>query len=164
MDQHGERGERATDGARDFDFWIGRWRIANRRLARRLEGCTEWETFEAACEVRPLPGGLGNQDFFRTGFWPDFVGMTLRLYDPAARRWSIFWADTRQGLLQPPVVGAFEGDVGVFLGDDVFGGRPIRVRFTWTRGPAPRWEQAFSADGGRTWETNWTMEMTRAGP
>jgi len=24
-----------------------------------------------------------------------------------------------------------------------------------------RWEQAFSADGGVSWETNWTMQFSR---
>jgi hypothetical protein len=44
------------------------------------------------------------------------------------------------GLLDPPVLGAFDGDVGIFEGDDELGGRPIRVRFTWSRvtTPAPR--------------------------
>ena len=71
----------------------------------------------------------------------------------------------RPGLLDPPVLGGFDGDVGIFEGDDVFDGRPIRVRFTWSRvtTPAPRWEQAFSADGGETWETNWVMDFTRIG-
>jgi hypothetical protein len=72
-----------------------------------------------------------------------------------------YWADSRRGILEPPVVGSFDGDVGTFYGDDVFEGRPIRVRFLWTRGASPRWEQAYSADGGKTWETNWTMDMTR---
>ncbi|MFT3917633.1 MAG: NIPSNAP family protein [Anaeromyxobacteraceae bacterium] len=111
--------------------------------------------------MRPLPGGLGNLDEFRTDFWPGFVGMTFRFHDPVARTWSIHWADSRGHALQPPVVGRFEGDTGIFEGDDTLDGRPVRVRFTWTRGESPRWEQAFSPDGGRTWETNWTMAMTR---
>jgi hypothetical protein len=150
-----------ADGRHDFDFWMGTWRIHNRRLRARLAGSTEWDAFEARGQTWPILNGLGNRDEFRTDFWPDFVGMTFRFFDPATRKWSIYWADSRHGVLEPPVVGSFEGDVGTFYGDDVFEGRPIRVRFIWTRGTSPRWEQAFSADGGRTFETNWTMDMSR---
>ncbi|MET0555021.1 MAG: NIPSNAP family protein [Vicinamibacteria bacterium] len=150
-----------ADGRHDFDFWMGTWRIHNRRLRARLSGSTEWDEFEARGQTWPMLNGLGNRDEFRTGFWPDFLGMTFRFFDPATRTWSIYWADSRHGTLEPPVVGRFEGDVGTFYGEDVFEGRPIRVRFIWTRGETPRWEQAFSTDGGGTWETNWTMDMTR---
>ena len=150
-----------ADGRHDFDFWTGTWRIHNRRLRARLSGSTEWDEFEARGQTWPILNGLGNRDEFRTDFWPDFLGMTFRFFDPATRQWSIYWADSRRGRLEPPVVGSFAGDVGTFYGDDVFEGRPIRVRFIWTRGASPRWEQAFSTDGGKTWETNWTMDMTR---
>lgn len=155
------------DGSHDFDFLFGRWSIHNRRLIGRLRGSHEWAEFEATSEVRPILDGLGNVDEFRTEYWPGFVGFTLRIYDPATRRWSLFWVDNRTGVLQPPVIGAFDGDEGVFEGDDTFEGRPIRVRFLWRRGTdRAHWEQAFSADGGETWETNWVMELTReaAGP
>jgi hypothetical protein len=92
--------------------------------------------------------------------------MSFRFFDPTTRQWSIYWADSRRpGLLDPPVVGSFTGDTGVFEGDDTFKGKPIRVRFTWSRvaTPSPRWEQAFSDDGGETWETNWVNDFTRIG-
>jgi hypothetical protein len=152
------------DGRRDFDFWMGRWNVHNRRLRERLAGSTAWDEFEATCVARELAGGLGNEDEYRTDFAGGFVGMTFRFYDPAAKLWSLYWADSRRGVLDPPVVGSFSGDTGVFEGADTFEGRPIRVRFTWSRispGKA-RWEQAFSADAGTTWETNWVMDMTRA--
>jgi hypothetical protein len=152
-----------ADGRHDFDFWAGSWRIHNRRLRARLAGSAEWDEFEARGTTWPILDGLGNRDEFRTDFWPDFVGMTFRFFDPVTRQWSIYWADSKHGTLEPPVVGSFAGDVGTFYGDDVFQGRPIRVRFIWTRGASPRWEQAFSTDGGKTWETNWTMDMTREG-
>ena len=93
---------------------------------------------------------------------PGFVGMTFRFFDPKSRTWAIHWVDNQASVLEPAVFGSFSGDVGVFKGPDVFRGRPITVRFIWsgvTTG-RPRWEQAFSADGGQTWETNWTMEFT----
>jgi hypothetical protein len=107
---------------------------------------------------------VGNEDVFRTDFAGGFTGMSFRFFDKATGLWSIYWADSRRGVLDPPVVGSFDGDVGTFEGSDVFEGRPIRVRFIWSRvsSPAPRWEQAFSEDGGKTWETNWVMEASRS--
>ena len=153
------------DASHDFDFWTGRWRVHNERLVKRLQGCTAWETFEAACEAWPLPGGLGNMDTFRTEHWPGFAGMSLRLYDPHTCQWSIYWASNQTGTLDPPVVGSIADGLGIFEGRDVLDGRPIVVRFTWsdiTKASA-RWEQAFSPDEGRTWEKNWVMVMTRVG-
>ena len=152
--------------ARDFDFLTGRWAVRNRWLRRRLAGSDDWEEFEATAVSRPLPGDLGNEDEFRTDHDGGFVGMSFRFFDPESQRWSIYWADSRRpGELDPPVIGGFDGDVGVFEGEDVHRGRPVLVRFTWsgvTTG-APRWEQAFSDDGGRTWETNWVMDFAPAG-
>jgi hypothetical protein len=153
----------ANDGARDFDFWMGAWKIHNRRLRERLKGSTTWDEFESTATARLLLGGAGNEDVFRTEFAGGFTGMSFRFFDKATRKWSIYWADSRKGTLEPPVVGSFHGDAGVFEGDDTFEGRPIRVRFTWSRvtTATPRWEQAFSADGGKSWETNWVMDMSR---
>ena len=153
-----------SDGSRDFDFWIGRWSIHNARLRSRLTGSTEWEEFDATAEARLLPGNLGNIDEFHADAWrPGFVGMTVRLFNPSTEQWSIHWADNAHGVFDPPVVGAFRDGVGVFEGDDRHEGTPVRVRFLWTHPTATtaRWEQAFSADGGATWETNWIMTMTR---
>ena len=152
--------------AQDFDFFMGRWTVQNRRLTERLAGSDEWEEFESTSVAHPILGGLGNEDEFRTRHAGGFIGMSFRFFDPVKRRWSIYWADSRRsGLLDPPVIGGFENGVGVFEGDDTFEGRPIRVRFTWSRTdtPTPRWEQAFSADGGETWETNWIADFTRVG-
>jgi hypothetical protein len=160
----GAHGAHGANGARDFDFWMGAWNIHNRRLRKRLEGCGEWEEFAATGVTRSILGGAGNEDEFHTDHDGGFIGMSFRFYDPATGRWSIYWADNRRCILGPPVVGAFVGDTGVFFGDDTFAGRPIRVRFIWSRvtSASPRWEQAFSENGGRTWETNWIMDMTRA--
>ena len=151
--------------ARDFDFFMGRWNVHNRRLRERLAGSDEWDEFEAASVARPLLDGFGNEDEFRTDYAGGFIGMSFRFFDPETKRWSIYWADTRRlGELDPPVFGAFSGDTGVFEGADTFEGRPILVRFTWSGATtgAPRWEQAFSEDAGETWETNWIMDFTPA--
>jgi hypothetical protein len=160
-----EAGTVAGAGAHGFDFQTGRWKAHNRRLRARLKGSTEWDEFEATVVARPILGGQGNEDEYRTSYAGGFVGMTFRLFNPATRQWSIYWADSRRGVLDPPVIGSFTGDTGTFEGTDAFEGRPIRVRFIWSRvsTAAPRWEQAFSEDGGKTWETNWIMDFTREG-
>ena len=146
----------------DFAFLAGRWQVANRRLRRRLAGSDEWDRFDAAMQGWSLlDGGVSVDEIrFPTLGWS---GCTLRTLDTASRRWSIYWVNSREGRLFPPVHGGFDGDRGEFFGDDEDDGRPVKVRFVWTRlGPdAARWEQAFSTDG-RTWEVNWVMEMHRA--
>ncbi len=161
----------AVDAAHDFDFLVGDWQVANRKRLKVLADEDRWEQFEAQSQVRALPGGIGNLDEFTAPGWrPGYTGMTLRVYSPQGGRWSLYWLNNRDGgldpatgHLQPPVVGSFQGDTGLFEGDDQFHGRPIKVRFTWRRVDATHahWEQAFSADGGRQWETNWTMDLTR---
>ena len=151
--------------AQDFDFFMGRWKVHNRRLTERLAGSDEWEEFESTSVAHQILGGLGNQDEFRTRHAGGFIGMSFRFFDPAKRRWSIYWADSRRpGELDPPVFGTFSEGIGAFEGADVFEGRPIRVRFIWsgTRTRTPRWEQAFFADDGETWETNWIMDFSPA--
>ena len=154
----------AAPSIRDFDFWMGHWNVHNRRLRKRLAGSREWDEFESTVVARPILDGMGNEDEFRTDFGGGFVGMSFRFFDPETKQWWIYWADTRRsGKLDAPVIGSFEGDVGVFEGEDTFDGRPILVRFVWSgvTTPTPRWEQAFSEDGGETWETNWIMESAR---
>ena len=151
--------------ARDFDFLMGSWHVHNRRLRRRLAGSEEWEEFAATSVARPILDGRGNEDEYRTSHDGGIVAMSFRFFDAVEHRWSIYWADSRRcGVLDPPVFGGFDGDIGIFEGDDTFEGRPIVVRFRWSRTTtlAPRWEQAFSDDGGLTWETNWVMELTPA--
>jgi hypothetical protein len=155
----------STSTARDFDFFMGRWTCHNRRLRERLAGCDEWDEFESKTIARSILGGTGNEDVFLTDYAGGYVGMSFRFFDPDTKLWSIYWADSRRpGLLDPPVLGSFDGDVGVFEGPDTFEGRPILVRYTWSgvTTTTPRWEQAFSEDGGETWETNWIMDFTRA--
>jgi hypothetical protein len=146
----------------DFDFLIGSWHVHNRRLNKRLVGSDEWTEFTAPATCWSLFEGQANVDEIA---FPDGTrGLTLRLYDPAREQWSLNWAASTSGVLFPPVVGRFEAGRGVFYGDDSEGGTPVRVRFVWsdlTTG-SPHWEQAFSADSGKTWEVNWTMRFERA--
>jgi len=145
----------------DFDFLEGEWVVQNRYLRSRLMGDHVWEEFPGRSRLEHRLGGLVNVDeidFPTRGF----TGMTVRLFDVQERRWSIYWTDTRRAVLGPPVRGGFHGSQGLFFGDDVEGGRAVRVRFIWERRPSERahWEQAFSLDGA-TWETNWVMDFSR---
>lgn len=155
----------APNAPQDFDFILGDWRVQHRRLNARLVGCAEWTSFTGLSSTRQTLGGFGNVEdnllHFPDG---DVRAIAMRSYDPATGSWSIWWLDARHPhRLDVPVVGRFAEGVGTFYADDSLDGRPIRVRFTWQRNPGghPTWAQAFSPDGGATWETNWTMEFTR---
>jgi len=148
----------------DFDFLWGTWDIANERLVERLAGSDAWERFEARGECWPILGGAGNVDTFVPVNNPSgYQGASVRVYDPAAEQWSIYWADNVRGQLFPPVFGRFVDGVGEFLGDDEHAGLPVLARFLWSgiTVTTARWEQAFSVDGGETWETNWIMSFSR---
>ena len=155
-----------AEPCRDFDFQQGRWHVRHRRLTARLAGCTSWKEFTGTSEQRPLLGGNGNiEDNLLHLPGGTYRAVALRSYDPGSASWAIWWLDGRAPhRLDVPVIGAFEDGVGRFHADDVLDGSPVRLRFLWlgTDGAAPRWEQALSPDGGATWETNWTMDFTRA--
>jgi hypothetical protein len=115
----------------DFDFLFGSWTIQNSFLKKRLHGCTEWETFTATGTANPILGGLGNLDDFIAPDWrPNFIGMSLRLFNLETQQWSIYWMSNATGDLEPPVIGGFKDSIGVFEGLDTLDGKPIRVRFT----------------------------------
>jgi NIPSNAP len=149
----------------DFDFLHGSWNIHNKYLKGRLRKSTEWIEFDAQGDVQPLLDGLGQLDRFRAVREGNAIeGITLRLFNPSTGEWSLHWADTvNPGVLLPPMVGRFTGGLGEFFGDEFVDGKKVLCRFHWTRTnpDSPRWEQAFSDDGGRTWETNWIMTLTR---
>jgi hypothetical protein len=151
-------------GADAFDFFPGEWLVRHRRLNRRLAGCRDWLEFSGRTVVAKLLGGLGNVDdnILDLAEGP-YRAATLRKFDPASGLWSIWWYDARYPGLEPPVHGRFENGVGTFLGEDIFEGRPIRVRFLWSHITAAtaRWEQAFSDDAGASWEANWIMDFER---
>jgi hypothetical protein len=152
------------DGRADFDFFVGRWNVHNRRLRERLKGSNDWEEFEGTSVARAVLGGLGNFDEITMERASGRLeGVTLRLYDPASQQWSLYWAADVDGILQTPLIGGFANGRGEFFAQEVFEGRHIFSRFIWSEiaETSCQWEQAFSADGGKTWETNWIMECTR---
>jgi hypothetical protein len=151
----------------DFDFYVGTWNVANRRLRSRLAGSDEWEEFPGISVAHSFFGGAGNFDEI-TFPTMGFSGATVRLWDEAANQWSLHWINSRDPatLRDAPVVGRFTDGVGLFFADDTFDGVPIKVRFRWSgiTATTAHWEQAFSADGGATWETNWIMHSVREDP
>jgi hypothetical protein len=145
----------------DFDFLFGQWTVRHCRLRVRGSGCRDWDEFDGTAETRPLLGGLCDIEEHQIPN-QDFSGVALRAFDPAKLLWSIYWVSARDGVLQQPVTGGFEGDIGRFEGDDSDRGQPVKVRFLWQRGGgSPRWEQSFSYDSGQTWELNWVMAFQR---
>ena len=155
-----------ADGMHAFAFQNGSWSVAHRKLRERLAGSDDWYEFEGRCRAWELLGGAGNVDDHWIGDpLGAYAAATVRRLEPDGR-WSIWWIDSRRPGVDPPMHGRFENGTGTFYGSDQFAGRPIRVRFIWSQltGPSPRWEQAFSADDGSTWETNWVMSFTRAAP
>lgn len=149
----------------DFDFLIGNWRVDHRQLKARLADCNEWAEFGGTVVAGKLLGGSGNvDDNLLQHPSGDYHAATLRSFNITTGSWSIWWLDGRRpGELDKPMVGCFDNGVGTFYADDTYEGKPIRVRFLWTMAAAdaPRWEQAFSIDGGACWETNWTMNFIR---
>ncbi len=154
-----------TNHAHDFDFLVGKWRIHHRRLKDRLANSHEWVEFEGTCEMWMTMNGHGTMDDNFIGLPGDsYHAMGIRGYDPKTQTWAIWWLDARDPhTIGPPVIGNFENGVGTFEGDDILRGKPIKVRFQWSRITAnsAHWEQAFSPDGGKSWETNWVMDLTR---
>jgi hypothetical protein len=149
----------ADNGQRDFDWELGTWRSDVRVLADPLSDTEDqWLTFTGTTVVRPLLDRRANVVELKvTGPTGRIEALNMRLYEPQATRWSLTFVNIRDGLLTPAVYGGFHDGVGEFYGDDQLGGRPIKVRFLIHRQGADRarFEQAFSADNGTTWETNW---------
>jgi len=151
----------ATSSARDFDFLAGRRHVYHRKLKERLTGNTDWFEFDGAYKFETILKGLGNIEKYDliTNSRQPLEGMNLRLFNPETKLWSIYWADSIFGTLEAPLVGSFENGVGSFYTVDKHNGQPIIIQFRYdsTEKDNPNWRQAFSADGGQTWEWNWCM-------
>ena len=154
----------ARDGQRDFEFLLGNWTTKNRRRSLAVDGTSEWIEFESRSVVRALWGGAAVLEEYRA-VAPEgpLDGLSLNLYDPAARQWSQTWATRSRGSPDQPTFGGFREGRGEFHSHEPVQGRRCCLRIVWSDiTPAScRWEQSISDDGGRTWETNWVMEFTR---
>lgn len=161
-------------GVNDFDFLLAEWKIVNKRRKVRLltddpehNKDTSWEEFPATGgrAIKQLDGRVFI-DYYN-GTLPEgeqIQGMTVRAFDFDTRLWSFIWLDNRQPADFTPLVGKFQDGVGEFFQViKTSQGKPLHVRFTWDnlRATSARWQQAFSLDGGETWDTNWIMEFSR---
>ena len=154
----------APEGWHDFDFEIGSWKTHLRRLLRPLTGSTTWVTYEGTSVVRKVWNGQANLLELKVdGPAGHLEGLSLRLYDEATRQWSLNFSRLGSGEMAAPSVGGFKNGRGEFFNQETLNGKPILVRFViYDITPnACKFEQAFSADGGKTWEINWVAEDTR---
>lgn len=152
------------DGQHDFDFELGTWKIHLKKLMHPLTGSTTWVEFDGTSVTRKVWDGRADLEEFETdGTAGHIEGLTLRLYNPDSHQWNINWATSKTGTLAQPTIGEFKNGVGQFYDQEAIDGRVILVRFIWSgiTANSAHFEQAFSADGGKTWEVNWITDQTR---
>jgi len=154
------------DGSHDFEFEIGTWKTHLKRLKSPLSGSTTWIEYDGTSTVRKVWDGKANMvELEVDGPAGHIEGLNLRLYNPGSRQWSLNFANARSGSLTQPTIGEFKNGRGEFYDQESFNGRAILVRFVITEVSKDvcRFEQAFSGDGGKTWELNWIATDTRIG-
>jgi len=152
------------DGQHDFDFELGTWKIHLKRLLHPLTGSNAWVEFDGTSVTRKVwNGGAELEEFETDGSTGHIEGLTLRLYNPESHQWSLYWANSRNGILAQPTIGEFKNGRGEFFDQEPFNGRAILVRFVWSEitPNSAHFEQSFSDDGGKTWEVNWITDQTR---
>ena len=152
------------DGQHDFDFEIGTWRTHLRRLVHPLTGSTTWIEYDGISTVCKIWNGRANLvELEADSPGGHFEGLNLRLYDPESHQWSLNFAGGSGGGLGEPTIGEFKNGRGEFFDQETLNGRAILVRFVIsdTTPDSCRFEQAFSKDGGKTWEVNWIATDTR---
>lgn len=153
-----------AEAQHDFDFDYGTWKIHMRRLANPLSGSTQWTEMDGTTVTRKIWNGSANLAVVEAdGAAEHLELLALRLWDPQAHQWSIHFATSDEGILSVPAVGEIHDGRGEFYDQELYKGRSILVRFRiWADSPdSLESDQAFSEDGGQTWETNWVNTMTR---
>jgi len=152
------------DGQHDFDFEIGTWKTHLKRRLHPLTGSTTWVEYDGTSVVRSVLDGRANLVELRVeGTAGRIEGMSLRLYNPESKQWSLNFVNASSGTLSTPTVGEFKDGRGEFYDQETLNGRAILVRFVISdiRKDSCHFEQAFSADGGKSWEVNWIADDTR---
>jgi len=152
------------DGQADFDFEIGPWKTHLRRLLKPLTGSTTWAEYDGTTAVRRVWNGRANLvELDVDGPAGHIEALSLRLYNPQSRQWSLNFANSAAGTMAVPTLGEFRNGRGEFYDQETLNGRAILVRFLILPVSADtiRFEQAYSDDGGKTWELNWVALDTR---
>jgi hypothetical protein len=155
------------DGQHDFDFNLGTWNTHIKRLQNPLSGSTEWTEMNGTVAVQPIWGGRAQlEQIDAMGSAGRLEGITLFLYNPTSHQWSLTFSNSKSGTVETPSVGEFKDGRGEFYDQELYNGRAILVRGVWSNITADshRFEQAFSDDGGKTWETNFIANLTRKNP
>lgn len=154
----------ARDGQHDFDWEIGTWKTHLKRRLRPLTGSNEWVEYDGTTVVRKIWNGRANLvELDVQGPTGRIEAASWRLYNPESRQWSLNFSNARTGTLSPPTIGEFKDGRGEFHSAETLDGRAILVRFVISdvTADSAHFEQSFSDDGGRTWETNWIADDTR---
>lgn len=152
------------DGQHDFDPLIGSWKYHLKRRLHPLTGSTTWVEFDGTGVCYKIWDGGGSLDTIAVdGPTGHVEGLTLRIYNPEAHQWSLFWANRKTGKMDVPQIGEFKNGRGEFFAQDTINGKAILIRFVWTdlTTNSPHFEQSFSDDGGKTWEVNWITDQVR---
>jgi hypothetical protein len=154
----------ARDGSHDFDFEIGTWKTHLKRLLNPLTGSNTWVEYEGTTVVRKVWNGRANLvELVADGPAGHFEGLSLRLYNPESRQWSLNFANADSGVMAQPTIGEFKNGRGEFFDQEAYKGRAVLVRFVISdiTPNSCHFEQSFSDDGGKTWEVNWVATDTR---
>ena len=153
------------DGQHDFDPLIGSWKYHLKKLQNPLTGSTTWVEFDGTGVCYKVWDGRAELDTIEVDSPAagHIEGLTLRLYNPQTHQWRLYWANSKNGILDPPQIGEFKNGRGEFYAQDILNGKAILIRFVWTNTTTntPHFEQSFSEDGGKTWEVNWITDQTR---
>jgi hypothetical protein len=152
------------DGQHDFDWEIGTWDTRLKRLREPLSDKSSWVDYAGTSVIKSVMGNRANLvELDVRGAAGHIAGVSLRLYQPASGQWILHFANLANGTMTDPVVGSFTGGLGTFYGQDTVNDRKVLVRFLIIPMSKDQWrfEQAFSADGGKTWENNWIAIDTR---
>jgi len=158
---------KARDGAHDFDFNFGTWHTHIKRLTKPLSGSADFVELDGTVTVSKIWDGKGQiEDFEVDGPKGHIQGMTLFLYNPAARQWSQIWANAKDGMLTPALIGGFKDERGELIAQEIEDGRAILVRGVWSeiKPDSHRFEEDYSDDGGKTWEVVFDAHLNRVKP
>jgi hypothetical protein len=158
------------NGQRDFDFLVGSWKIHLQRLVQPEHGPPQWVELDGTVVCRQVFGGRAEVEEFNVQSSDKKMhieGLATRFYNPISHKWSIWWANARDGAMYPPpVVGEFKNGRGEFYDQEVVNGRVAFTRYVWpaTTTKSPHFEQSTSTDGGKSWDLSWVTDQTKDEP